>query len=479
MKRHVVVEVMVAAALAAGPGAWSLAAAPKDAGVAVIDVKRVEAEIAAAQAQVVRGELDAGLKALVAVKPRAVTAELAARADFVAKLAEVRMAAKLGDQAKTTAALAGAFARAREPDQVAAAWATGLAVARAAVADGGDAGAVIDFLAKGPGPAMREFGAYIDLARLRIATGNAGAAEAELRRAAGGARTARDWTSWVAGAKQLALIVDGGQAPRAGADVFERLREVVGPATGELDVAKGRFLLARGVLDDLENLSELAVTEAGSGEGALSALSLGYDVAAAYKKAGNDEAARQVFETIDQYARNARAARGGVASIRGAALVALGRAGEAADVLWEAARSAKDPKERGELLEAYGAAMVAAGATSNAADRLRTAKAGPAVYVAVAGAAARAGDAAGAMELLAAVEPRAFAEDLKAAAAVGPLMRQIQALRQGVAKDQGARARAIAAALGAAAKASKDPKAAAELTRQAAALTALAGQVEN
>ena len=57
-------------------------------------------------------------------------------------------------------------------------------------------------------------------------------------------------------------------------------------------------------------------------------------------------------------------------------------------------------------------------------------------------------------------------------------MKQIQAQRLAIAKDQGARVRAIASAFGAAAKMAEDPKASAELAKQAAALTALATQVE-
>jgi hypothetical protein len=96
----------------------------------------------------------------------------------------------------------------------------------------------------------------------------------------------------------------------------------------------------------------------------------------------------------------------------------------------------------------------------------------------VASALVNAGNSPAAMTILTSVPPAAFADDAQGTAGVAAVMQQIQAQRVTIAKGQGAHVRAIAAALNTAAKASKDPKTATALAQQAAAMTALAGQVE-
>jgi len=233
MKTRKIVQAVIVVALSAAVVAPALSAEGN-----LINLKKVKARIIAAQNLVVGGKLDVGLAALQEAQVQAVTADLAARVEFVGKLAEVRMAQKLGDQAKAVATLRDAFRRAKQPDQVEAVWRTGLAVAQATVARKGSATEMIDFLAKGPGPAMKQFAAHIDLARLRIATGNVGAAEAELRNAAVRATSQRDWSRWVAVVSQLAVAVDGRQSPQAGVDVFTRMREAARPVVAAVDTRR-------------------------------------------------------------------------------------------------------------------------------------------------------------------------------------------------------------------------------------------------
>ena len=199
----------------APPAAPAPAASPAS---SVVDLKQVETAIIAVQGQIVAGNLDAGLKALQGARGQAVTADLASRVGFVAKLAEARMAEKLGDQAKALSALTEVFAMAKQPDQVQATFTVGLAMAQSAVASKGNAVPVVDFLAKGPGPAVKQFAANVELAKLRIATGNMGAAEAELRNAAQRVNSPLESATWVGAVNQLANDVDGGQAALAGAE---------------------------------------------------------------------------------------------------------------------------------------------------------------------------------------------------------------------------------------------------------------------
>lgn len=474
MKTGKVVQAVIVAVLTAAVATPALSAEGN-----LVDLKKVEAQIVAAQNQVVGGKLDEGLAALQEARAQAVTADLAARAEFVGKLAEVRMAERLGDQARLLAALSEAFKQAKQPDQVEAVWRTGLAVAKAAVAGTGNTAPVIDLLAKGPGPAMKQFAANVELARLRIATGNVGAAEAELRNAAQRATSERDWAQWAGVVNQLAVAVDGGQSPQAGADVFDRMSEATRSELAHvmLDVAEGRFLLSRGRLDDVRGIVCGIAANAVAKDQAVPVLSLGYALAGAFQKAGNSQAAEQALALVENFA-SSLPATAPVATTRARGLMALGMSDRAAEVAWQAAQTIGDQRQRDQLLEAFGNAMVAAGQAGAITPKLQSMKAPASVYIAVAGALVKSGENSAAMRVLAAVQPEAFAEDTGAAAALTAVMKQIQAQRQQVAKDQGARVRAIATAFDAAAKASKDPKAAEALAKQAAALTALAGQVE-
>jgi hypothetical protein len=468
-----IVNALIVAALSVALAAPALGAETN-----VIDVKKVEAQIIAAQGQVAAGQVEAGLTVLQQVKAQAVTVELAARAAFVSKLAEARLVGQLGDPAKVLVVLNDVFGQAKQPDQLTAVWQTGLAVTQAAVAvKAPTAGVLVDFLAKGPGPAMQSFAAQMELARLRLALGNLTAAEAELRAAAARAAAPQEWTAWVAVVGQLATATDAGRSPRAGAEVFERMRPVGKPVAAALDVAQARLLLSRSLLGDVEALADRAASTAGTDEQVLAVVSLGYDLALAVKKAGGGAEAQKFLAKAESLAQS-RPVSAALATIRGNALTAFGQPGKAVEVFWVAALAVKTPKEQEQMLTAFGAAMVAAGDSAGIVAKLQAAKASSTVYVAVAGAMVKAGDSGGALKLLGAVPAQAFVDNPQAVAGIAPLMQQIQAQRQQIAKDQGARVKAVAGALDAAAKASKDPKAAEALAKQAAALTALAGQVE-
>jgi hypothetical protein len=227
----------------------------------------------------------------------------------------------------------------------------------------------------------------------------------------------------------------------------------------------------------VEALADRAASTAGTDEQVVAVVSLGYDLALAVKKAGGGAEAQKFLAKAESLAQS-RPVSAALATIRGNALTAFGQPGKAVEVFWVAALAVKTPKEQEQMLTAFGAAMVAAGDSAGIVAKLQAAKASSTVYVAVAGAMVKAGDSGGALKLLGAVPAQAFVDNPQAVAGIAPLMQQIQAQRQQIAKDQGARVKAVAGALDAAAKASKDPKAAEALAKQAAALTALAGQVE-
>ena len=210
----------------------------------VVDPKSVEGQLISAQGQVVAGNLDAGLKTLREVLVKAAPA-LAPRIGFVEKLVAIRVADRLGDQAKVSAGLADAMKQAAQPDQVTACWQLGLNLTQAAVAAKSPAAAgLIDFLATQAAPAMRQSGPHIELARLHMATGHAAAAEAELAKAAPRINSPADCAAWTAAVADLAKVVDAGQAPKAGADLFERLHKAATPAVQTaLDIVEGRALL--------------------------------------------------------------------------------------------------------------------------------------------------------------------------------------------------------------------------------------------
>ena len=154
---------------------------------------------------------------------------MAPRIAFVEKLVAVRVADRLGDQAKVSSGLTEALKQAGQPDQLAAGWQLGLNLAQAAVtAKAPAASGLIDTLAAQAAPALRQFGPRLDVAKLRIAVAQPGAAEAELTTAAARIASLQDRTAWTAAVADLAKLVDGGQAPQAGIDLFERLRKAAG-----------------------------------------------------------------------------------------------------------------------------------------------------------------------------------------------------------------------------------------------------------
>lgn len=475
MKTRKIMETLVVAVISTALAAPALGVEPN-----IIDVKAIETQIVSAQGQIVQGNLDAGLKALREAQAKAITPALAARSKFVVKLAEIRMADKLGDQAKVLATLQEAFKQAKQPDQFEAVWRLGSTLAQAAAAGKDTAGSIIDFLAKGPGPAMHQFGPHMEVAKFRIATRDAGAAEAELRAAAQRTKSQADWSAWLAGVGQLAAMVDGGQAPKAGADVFDRLREAGKPVAAALNVAKGRFLLGRGLPAGVAALIDEAVTGATSDGQVLAALALGYDLARAFKQGGKGDQAKQALAKAECLAQS-RPVSAAVAQLRGAALRAFGQPEKAAEVFWAAAQAVKADQERELMFSAYGAAMVAAGNTANIVPQLQAAKAGPAVFVSVAQSLAGSGDPVQALDVLGAVPAQAAVGDPRVASGITAVMQQIQAGHKQVAAKQAAMCRTIAATFDAAAKkaeAAKDAKRAGGLAKQAAAFGALATQVQ-
>ena len=439
-----------------------------------INVKQVEAAVTVAQSQIVAGKLDDGLNAIEAIRAKAVTTELADQVSFLAKLAEIRVAEKLGDNAQVLALLNEAFKEAKQPDQVQAVWQIGVSVANAAIAGKDNVSPVIDFL-KGPASALGKFSNTMELARLRIAAGNFGAAEADLKNAATRAETLADWNAWIGVVNQLASAVDSGQAARAGADVYSRLHECATPVQAAMSIAQGRYLLSRNLQDGVESAVDQAVSEAISEAELLSAVSLCYDLAVNYHRTGKTEKAQQAVAKAEELALSCPASAT-QATIRGNALLAMGQPAKAADVFWAASKAVQTYQEQQQMLSSFGSAMVAAGDSANVAARLQAAEATPTVFVNVANAMAQANDVVGALRLLGTVPVTAFVND--ANANIGPVMLQIQAKRFEVARNQAERVRAIAAALDAAAKDTKDPQAAAALSARAAAMLELATQVE-
>ena len=361
-----------------------------------MDPKVVEAQLLSAQGQIVAGNLDAGLKALAEVRAKGGPA-LAPRIAFVEKLVAVRVADRLGDQAKVSAGLAEALKQAGQPDQLTAGWQLGSNLAQAAVAAKGPAATgLIDILAAQAAPALRQFGPRLEVARLRIAVGQAAAAEAELTNAAARIASPQDRTAWAATVADLAKLVDGGQAPQAGIDLFERMRKAAGrlPVQAALDVVEGRSLLARGLLPQCQEVLKRAIAglkapssvgvSPASKEPALPVLGLAYDLAVAYHKAGNVTSAAEALAAAEAMAL---ALPGSVeaTATRSKALVAAGRADSAAEIAWNAAVSAKQPAVRQQMLLLYVPTAVAAGREAEILPKLQAMKAPVGIFTAAAG----------------------------------------------------------------------------------------------
>jgi hypothetical protein len=461
----------------------SAAAPPPKAALPVAaDVKAVEAQLLAAQGQIVAGNLDAGLKTFAEVRGKAIPA-LAPRIVFIEKLVEVRVADRLGDQAKVSAGLTESLKQAGQPDQVTACWQLGLSLAQAAVAAKNPAAAgLMEFLGTQAGPAMRQFGPHLEVAKLRMAAGQAASAEAELNKAAARISSAADRAAWAAAVADLAKLVDGGQAPQAGVDLFERLRKAApAPAQLALDMVEGRALLARGELERCAEVLQRALVGVKTAkEQALPVLALSYELAVAYHKANNIESANQALREAEAMAE-ALPPSAEVTAVRCNALVAGGRADSAAEIAWNAALSAKQPAQRQQMLLLYVPAAVAAGRDGEILAKLQSMKAPAGIFTAAAGALAQAGKAEAAMAMLEAVTPQAAAADPQVAGGMIAVIGQMHQQHQQAAARQAARCRAIAAEYAAAAKkaeAAKDAKTAASHAKQAVAFQALATQLE-
>ncbi len=492
MKTNRVCETLLAGMLALAAACPQVLAAPPANAPAVADPKLVEAQLLSAQGQIVAGNLDAGLKALAEVRAKGGPA-LAPRIAFVEKLVAVRVADRLGDQAKVSAGLAEALKQAGQPDQLTAGWQLGSNLAQAAVAAKGPAATgLIDILAAQAAPALRQFGPRLEVARLRIAVGQAAAAEAELTNAAARIASPQDRTAWAATVADLAKLVDGGQAPQAGIDLFERMRKAAGrlPVQAALDVVEGRSLLARGLLPQCQEVLKRAIAglkapssvgvSPASKEPALPVLGLAYDLAVAYHKAGNVTSAAEALAAAEAMAL---ALPGSVeaTATRSKALVAAGRADSAAEVAWNATVSAKQPAVRQQMLLLYVPTAVAAGREAEILPKLQAMKAPVGIFTAAAGVMAGAHKAEAAMAVVEALPPQTIVADAQAAGELAAVVQHLHQQRQQAGARQAARCKVIAAEYSAAAKkaeAAKDAKTAAGHAKQAAAFLALAGQLQ-
>jgi hypothetical protein len=460
--------------------AWTMVLFNPTAGAAtVVDVKAVEAKIIAAQDKIIKGDIESALADIRDVQPKAVTTALAARLDFVTKLAEARMAEKLGDQAKVLASLTDAFQKGQESDQIVSCWQLGLLFAQSAVKanDLSSVANLADFLAKGPEPVMKQFTPCVEIAQLRIATKNAGAAEAELRKAATMAKTDADWSTWAACSDQLATLADSGESPVAGADVFERLRGTVKATAAlvKLDIAQGRFLLKRGLLDEIDAVIGRELKKSVSDQDMMSAVSLYYDLAAAYQWAKNISASELYLNKAEELAKKIPVSAA-QCTTRGRGLNSLGLHDRAAKVYWEGFQTITDPAQKSMMLAAYCDAAVAAGSGDAALASLQAARAPIDGFIALAKAYQASGNSVAAVRALSTASWMATSGDAKTVQDIATLAEQIKAGAQKTVQDQAAVYESMAKALDSAAvqaESNKDAKAAADYRARAEALRAL------
>jgi len=446
------------------------------ANAAVLDPKLVEA-----QGQIVAGNLDAGLRALAEVRGKP-GADIGPQSAFVEKLVAVRVAERLGDQAKVSGGLSEAIKQAGQQEQVAACWQLGLNLAQAAVAAKSPAAnGLMEFLSAQAAPALRQFDPHLEIAKLRMAAGQAGAAEAELSQAAALIVSPENRGAWIAAVVDLARLVDGGQAPQAGIDLFVRLRKATSvlPVQVALDVAEARMLLDRGELFAVADVVKRAAVSVKTAKAdTLAVLTLSYDLAAALQKAGKLANAKTALADAEALALALPPSAEAIA-MRCCGLTANGRADLATEVAWNAALAAKQPAERQQILLVYASAAVAAGREGEIVARLQTMKAPTAIFTAAAVSMAQAGKAEAAMTALEAVPPQAIVADTKAAGDVATVVQRIREQQQHTAARQADRCRAVAGEFTSAAKraeTAKDAKAASEAAKQAAAFQALAAQ---
>jgi len=282
---------------------------------------------------------------------------------------------------------------------------------------------------------------------------------------------------------ELAQRVDGGLAPQAGVDLFERLRKATGasPVQLALDVVEGRALLARGQLPHCQAVLKRAMAGVQTAkEQALPVLGLAYDVALAYRKAGNVKSGNEALAEAEAMAQELPPSAE-VTALRCAGLVSAGRPDFAVEIAWNAAMSGKQPAQRQQMLLLYVPAAVAAGREAEILSRLESMKAPAGIFTAAAGALAQAGKAETAMAMLDAVSAKAAVADPQVAGGVTAVVQHIHQQHQQAAARQAARCRAIAAEYAVAAKtaeAAKDAPKAAEHARQAVAFLALAAQLQ-
>ena len=447
---------------------------------AVIDPKSVEGRLIAVQGQITAGNLDAGLKALAEVRAKAAPA-LAPRMAFVEKLVAIRVADRLGDPAKVLTGLAEALKQAAQRDQVAAVFHLGLNLAQAAVtAKGSAAGGLIDFLAAKAAPALQQFGPHLEVAKLRIAANQAAAAEAELAKAAPRIASPQDRTAWASTVAELAKLVDGGQAPQAGADLFERLRKRPDrcpcrrPSTwskaGPCWPAESCRSARRCSTGDGRREDGQGAVPAGARAGLRSGRGLPHGAA-------TWRAPREALAEAEAMALALPPSPEATAT-RCKGLVADGQADSAAEIAWNAAVAAKKPAEREQMLMLYVPATVAANREGEVLAKLQAMKAPAGIFTAAAGVLTEAGKAEAAMAVVEAVPPLALTADAKAAGEVAAVVQRIHQQHQKMALRQAARCLAIAAEYATAAKKAKDVKTAAAHAKQAAAFLALAAQLQ-
>jgi hypothetical protein len=329
---------------------------------------------------------------------------------------------------------------------------------------------------------MRQAGPHIELARLHLATGRLAAAEAELGRAAPRANSPAERAAWTAAVADLAKVVDAGQAPKAGTDLFERLHETAPAALqAALDVVEGNALLNRGELASSQAVFERAMTAAKTAkEQSLAVVSLGYDLGTGLARTGNAAAATEVRAKAEAFAESlpASAARDQVFLT---ALKDCGQAKRAAELAWKAALGAKVPAQRQQMLLLYVQAAVAAGQEGAIVPKLQSMKAPAALYTAAANALAQIGKAQAALTVVEAVPAGALVNDAQAAGEMAWVMRQIHQQHKQTGARQAARCREVAGEYAAAAqraKAAKKVPAAAAQAKQAAAFKALANEVQ-
>ena len=308
------------------------------------------------------------------------------------------------------------------------------------------------------------------------------AAEAELAKAAPRISSPADRAAWTAAVADLAKVVDAGQAPKAGADLFERLRKAAPPAG-----AGGPGRCRRPGTVGPRRVGRLpSGVRAGDGgredskEQALASLSLGYDLSAALSKAGNAAEAAEVLAKAEAFAESlpASAERDQVLRDRAGGLRA-GGPGRRPGLEGGVGREGSRPAAADALAVRPGGGSRGPGSSDRAEAPVDEGPGGD-----LHGGGRRVGQGrqdAGGAGVVEAVPAAAVVEDAKAAADVAAVMQQIHQQRKQTAARQAARCRAVAAEYAAAAKkaeAAKDAPKAAAHAKQAAAFQALATEIE-